>query len=126
MRQRKAHAMTQGFRKIHETRCAEPSCEFYGTRAQQGVCFSKLNDRTTQYIQSVRKYADARMAEVKSLRKINKMDTDAKWIRYLESNLECQWMNEEFTMDQLIYLRAQVGTLTNRLAKTKKLLAEAK
>lgn len=119
MRRLKGHDLTQGWRRIHESRCAEPSCEFYGKPAQQGVCFSRLNDRTKKYVDAVRKYADARMAEVKSLRKINKQDTDAKWIKYLEGNLECCWMNEEFTLSQLIYLRAQVGTLRNRLAKAK-------
>lgn len=83
-----------------------------------------LDDRTKQYVDAVRKYSDARMAEVKSLRKINKMTTDAKWIKYLEGNLECCWMNEEFTLDQLVHLRAQVGKLTNRLAKTKQRLAK--
>lgn len=120
MRERKGHKLKTGFRKIMESRCEEPSCEFYGKWAQQGVCFSRLEDRSTQYIDAVRNYSDARMAEVKSFRKIDKkMTADKQWIKYLESNLECCWMNEEFTLDQLIHLRAQVGKLTNQIAKLK-------
>lgn len=116
----KDHKMTQGFRKIHESKCAEPSCEFFGKPAQQGVCYHRIDATSQKYLESVRKYADARMAEIKRFRKEDKMYPDAKWIKYLESNLECCWMNEEFTMDELISLRAQVGKLTNRIARMKK------
>jgi hypothetical protein len=120
MRERKGHKLKTGWRRIPESRCEDPSCEFFGKPAQQGVCFSRLTNRSTQYIDAVRKYSDARMAEVKSLRKIDKkLTTDKQWIKYLEANLECCWMNEEFTLDQLIHLRAQVGKLTNRLRQKK-------
>jgi len=119
MRNSKGHKLSNGWRRIYESRCADPNCEFFGQRAQQGVCYSRLDNPSTKYIDSVRKYADARMKEVKSVRKVDKFNTDAKWIKYLESNLECCWMNEEFTMDELISLRAQVGKLTNTLDKYK-------
>jgi len=116
----KGHKLETGWRKIPQSKCADSKCEFFGKPAQQGVCFDRLDATSQKYIESVEKYANARMVEVKSLRKINKQDTDAKWIKYLESHLECCWMNEEFMIQQLIHLRAQVGKLTNRLTKMRK------
>jgi quinolinate synthase len=119
MRNSKDHKLANGFRKIHQSKCAEPECEFFQKPAQQGVCYDRLDDVSTKYIESIRKSAVARMTEVKALRKINKMDTDKKWIRHLENSLECCWMNEDFALDQLVYLRAQVAKLTNRLERNR-------
>jgi hypothetical protein len=119
MAKSKEHKLDHGWRRISESKCAEQGCEFFGKRAQQGVCFSRLDGPSEKYVDLVRKYAEARLAEEKALRKMNKVDSSAKWIKYLESNLECCWMNERFVLDELIRLRAQVGKLGNELGKRK-------
>ncbi len=116
----KDHKIKMGSRSIPESICNQIGCEFYGKPAKQGICFSVLAKSTSSYIDSVRKRADDCLKEMKGLRKVNKLETDAKWIRYMESHFTCAWMNSEFTLDQLIHLRATIAKLEAKVARLSK------
>ena len=114
---RSEHKTIHKYRKVCETMCAEPGCEFNGKHAAQGICFSKLSRNVNAYIVSVMNQGEHLLKEMKSLRKANKLTTDKAWIKYLEGHVACEWANNMFHLDELISLRAEVSRLGNKLSK---------
>lgn len=98
-------------REYQESYCAEPSCEFYGERAQQGVCHSsepeladwdRLHDAGQQF-------AD----ELRQIRTEHYTDKD-EYIRWLEAMYESTMLNLTFTLDECVRLRAELALLKKR------------
>lgn len=97
-------------RRIHETYCVEPGCKFKGKHAAQGVCFSKLKSADNAYLERIEKRAVEFLKETREIRKRSKMSPGA-YIKWLESHILCDWMNQEFTMDELIRMRGKTALL---------------
>ena len=119
MKREKGHKTRLGWKRFQRSICDQPKCRFYKKEAQQGHCFSVLNKTQDQYIREVEKSSLECLKGIKSLRKRNKLESDKAWIKHLESYFVCHWMNETFTLDELVYLRAQNAVLKNKLRKSK-------
>lgn len=113
----KDHKMETRRREIHEAVCLQPGCKFKGKRAAQGHCFGKLDKAQDRYIDHVLKEGADFLREIKALRKRNKLGSDKAWIKYLEDHVVCQWANGVFTLDGLVYLRAENARLLLKLGK---------
>jgi len=107
----KQHKVETRKRETSETVCVEKGCKFVGQPTAQGICFGKLNRFEQQYIDKVAEHGESHLREAKALRKASKLTTDKKWIRYLEGHLVCAWMNEWFTLHELVHLRAENSRL---------------
>jgi hypothetical protein len=112
MRKRKReHKMEIRKREINESYCVQPGCKFKGKPAAQGICHTVLDKDRDKYIRTVLQEGQDFLDDIKSLRKVNKQTTAKAWIRYLEGHVACQWANTQFTLDELIYLRAENARL---------------
>ena len=116
---RKQHKTELRARELKESYCVTRGCKFFGKRAEQGVCFSKLDNKTDRYLKAVLDSGEQLLKEMRSLRRVNKMTTDKKWIKYLEGHMVCAWANSTFGLDELVYLRAENAKLRNTLARAK-------
>ncbi len=114
---KKEHKTKSGWRRIRRSICQKPNCQFFGKDAEQGHCFSINDDVTIQYIKSAGKIGQKALDELKSLRKVNKWESSAAWIRKLENAYVVHWMNEIFTLDSLVHLRAENAKLKNRIRR---------
>lgn len=94
--------------------CTEPSCDHFGKLAQQGICFSKLPDATTKHLTRIEALAENMVKETKQV--LRGMSTRAK-LDYLYSHMLCNWMNVEFTLDELIRLRTENSRLQHAAGK---------
>lgn len=97
-------------RQIHETYCAQERCEFYGRHAAQGICWGSPDAAEVKYLERREKESDDMLAEMREIRDQQKMDNKA-YIDYLESHLYCDWMNQQFTLDECVRLRAENAKL---------------
>jgi hypothetical protein len=104
-------------REIVESYCAEKGCKFFGQPAAQGICHDVIHPLQKKYLDTVMRYGQDRLRGEKSLRKANKLMTDRKWIQHLEGELACEWANAWFTLDELVYLRAENAKLRLALGK---------
>jgi hypothetical protein len=121
MRVKRGHHKTEiRKREIWDSYCIQPGCKFKGQLSAQGVCHTVLNKKQHDYITYVEKEAEDCLNGVKKLQKVNKQLTPKKWIRALEDYFICHWMNEVFTLDELIYLRAENAKLRLAAGKWKK------
>lgn len=112
--QEKGHRMeTRVFvREIHQYWCVDPTCRFNGQPAQQGVCHSKLGRPAAAYLGRVERDAEKMVASLRETEKPKDV------IKVLASHLVCTTMNYDFLLDEVVKLRAEVGTL--RLEAKKK------
>ena len=102
-------------RQIHEAWCMDPKCKWYKQPAQQGVCHTVLGQRTDAYLDEAEKSATEQLAHV---RKHSRGPKD--YMKQLEAQLMCALMNNSFTLDELVRLRVEVGTLKLLVGKRKK------
>lgn len=100
-------------RETWEHYCAQPDCEFYGQLAAQGICHTRLYGPDRAYLTRVNERAKGVLEEFRAGHRKHKGKV-ADWVKYLEGMVVCDWMNSEFTIQELIRLRAQVRTLENR------------
>jgi hypothetical protein len=107
-------------REIWDNYCIQPGCKFKGELAAQGVCHTILDKKQHDYITSIMKQAYNCLEEIKKLRKANKQLTAKAWIRTLEGYFICYWANQVFTLDELIYLRADNAKLRLAAGKWRK------
>src|SRR6478609_9446237 len=107
----KEHKMKSGKRSIPESICQETGCDFYGKPAEQGVCFHRLKHPMDKYVSAVIQQGEDLLKELKSLRKRNGQQSAAKWIKYLEGHVVCEWANRTFNLDELIHLRGENAKL---------------
>ena len=104
-------------RNIHESYCVHKSCKFFGQPAQQGVCHTTTTfagDDDWTYIEHAEKLGEIHLAHLRETRK--KYGTQ-KYIRRLEGEMVCAWINTISSLDELIYLRREVALLRHRLGK---------
>ena len=104
-------------RNIHETFCVQPRCKFRGRHAAQGICFDRETISGLDYknLEIVEKKALESLAEMKEVHKAN----GGSWVKYLEGQLVCQFMNEFFTLDELVRLRMANADLRLKLGTYK-------
>ena len=101
-------------RKILETFCVQPRCEFRGKRAAQGVCYDRksLSGQKFKYLDATEKYAVENLQEA---RKAHRGQSDRKWVTNLESHFITHEMNQIFSLDELVRLRAENARLRSKL-----------
>lgn len=117
---RKQHKTELRARELKESYCVTRACKFFGKRAEQGICFSKLDNKTDRYLKAVLDSGERLLQEMRSLRRVNKQTTDKKWIKHLEGHVVCEWANGIFGLDELIYLRAENARLRDALRRTRR------
>lgn len=120
MRKKREHKTEIRKREIWDNYCVQPGCKFKGELAAQGVCHTILNKKQHDYVTGVMKQAEDCLNGVKKLRKVNKQLTAKAWIKTLEGYFICHWANEVFTLDELIFLRAENAKLRLAAGKWKK------
>lgn len=104
-------------RNIQESFCVQPGCKFEGKHAVQNVChtFTTMTGSTDwSYIDNVMKAGDE---YVSNIRKNCKGKSTKEYIRRLESEMSCAWMNTMVGLDELVRLRGQVAILMSDTAK---------
>ena len=104
-------------RNIHETFCVQPRCKFKGRHAAQGICHTSdtLSGLSYKHLETVEKRALESLAEMKEVHKVN----GGSWVKCLESHLVCQFMNDFFTLDELVRLRMINANLRIKLGSYK-------
>lgn len=115
-----SHRTTPRHRDIVEFVCDEPTCEFYGKQAAQGVCHTTdvFEPEVDRYIRRVEKSGEDMLAESRlCFEEHQRRHPDASWVAYLESQLVCDWMNHQFVLDECIQLRAENAKLRLRLGE---------
>ena len=104
-----------------ESFCDEPGCKFYGKHAAQGVCYGKdsYGDMDSRHLDKIWKYCEEWLDEDKKSKLKNGIKSQKAWVEHLEGALVCARVNECFTLNELIYLRAQNAKLRLQLGKYK-------
>lgn len=100
-------------RNIHETFCVHPGCKFEGEHAAQNVCHTLTTFEGSMdwsYMDSVIAAGEKYVTEIRKISK-KQSRTDKEYIKRLESELACMWMNSICGLDQLVRLRGEVATL---------------
>lgn len=101
-------------RNIHEHFCMQKGCKFYGRHAQQGVCHTTktwAGSEDWSYIDAIMEEAAKATKEQLDIARKYKGKT---YVRYLEDQLVCMWMNQMTGMDELIRLRRKVALLEHK------------
>lgn len=107
LKRSKSHTFDKRSREITEYICTQKGCKFKGKSYEQGVC------HTTESILGGTSWAHITKSEeeavnlVNSIRKHSKNKNDQ--IATLESYLICMTMNQDFTLDELVYLRKELA-----------------
>jgi hypothetical protein len=95
-------------REIWEHFCADPKCKFFGKHAAQGICHTRLGGIEQKYLDAVSKRAEDWLRESRLSNKKHKGTKDS-WIKHLEATFVVHAMNEQFTLDELVRLRARLS-----------------
>ncbi len=99
-------------RQIDESYCVEPTCEFNGKHAQQGVCFNL--DREGREWEQIFAASKRLSDEMLAIRKEKFADDPAEYTRWLEAMYETAMMNWGNTLDECICLRVENRRLKER------------
>lgn len=99
-------------RKILDTFCIEPGCEYKGKHAVQGHCYHKLDDDTEKYINKMIARANEEIVWMKN-------HYGDKYLERLEALCHHEIINRWFTLDELISLRYDNAKLLHENAKLK-------
>lgn len=106
-------------RNIHESFCIQPGCQFMGEHAVQNVChtLTTMNDSDDwSYIDVIIESGDK---YVENLRKhVGNRSTKAVYIKRLESEIACAWIQVTSTLDELVRLRGRVAVLEKAKSKS--------
>jgi hypothetical protein len=104
-------------RDIIETFCNEPRCKFYKKHAAQGICHSRdsLTGLSEKDLKMVYENSRKVLEEFRLLHK-RRMSTK-KYMDLLESRMVTDWMNQTFTLDELVRTRAEMSRLKLKLGK---------
>lgn len=94
--------------------CKNKSCKFYGKTAAQGVCFSTRTFAGTNH-DYIKRTEKAALEHLKHVKKNSKSKKD--YIRRLESDVICTWMNHIFCLDDVVRQRAVNSKLRLKLGK---------
>lgn len=106
-------------RRIRETWCVQPGCEYQGELAAQGLCFSTktfMEQEDWRYIDTLIEGAEEFVQSVKQHAKHRKL-TDKQYIKDLESHLATAWMNVMTTSDVMVRQRHDLALLKKRVGK---------
>lgn len=101
-------------REYDESYCAEPTCEFFGERVQQGVCHTTEPDVAD--LEKIDKHITELAEGLLDIRK-NHYPNAEDYIPWLEAHYECAMVNWAFGLDECIRLRREVALLKMKLAK---------
>ena len=96
-------------KQIKESYCVQKGCKFHNKPAEQGICFSTESGLGGTSWKHIEKAEESALDLVNGLKKHAKNQKD--YVEHLESYLICTWMNNEFTLDELVYLRRKVALL---------------
>jgi hypothetical protein len=103
----KHHTETRIFlRHIHEHFCDQPDCEFFGKRAAQGICWETTDPEEAKH-EHYLDYAEAKAESQMKWTREHRAESDKEYIDDLESQLICEILNHEFTLDECIRLRIE-------------------
>lgn len=116
MRNTKKDHKTEQRKEMSVSYCMEPKCKFYGKRAAQGVCYSNNSPTADKYLKLVCKEGEDFLKSVKAC---NDRKKRKDYVKILEGYVVTTWMNGIFTLDELIYLRAENARLRLKLSKWK-------
>jgi hypothetical protein len=93
--------------------CQDKRCKFYGKLAEQGVCYSRVPDELSRYFAGQMKAAESMLA---FNRKHNyKKLTQRQYIKQLESEVVCHYLNYSNCLDGLVWLRGENAKLRGKL-----------
>lgn len=103
------HTTEKRTREITDYICVQKGCKFKGMSAQQGVCHttdSNLGGSSWKHVEQ----AEANAVDfVNDIKKNSKNSKD--YTKHLEAYLICTWMNNDFMLDELVYLRKELALL---------------
>ena len=103
------HAHVNRVKEWTQRICDEPSCEFYGQQAVQGICYSSegelIENKALERVES-----DA-LEIIEGYRR-DRPDPQ-EYLELLESSFVANWINYTGTLDECVRLRAKMARMVN-------------
>lgn len=143
---KRGHTETRWFaREIREDWCADEACEFFGRRAQQGVCYSERSwieeegefRHSWAHVENATKIGEGSLKEIRDYyfdkkrhKGKSKLWRKDQFLDHLSSGYVTAWVNEVFRLDELVWLRRELALAKLKIekleAKIEKLEAKKK